>query len=484
MSDFAQSGTLSGERFALNWYTFRVSFQKQQSRALNGGVFAKEVLMKRFALNSLLQWRQNGDNTPLVLDGARRVGKTWLLQELGRVGFQRTLYLNLENNPNAYKLFRSLSGTQALLSGLEKTYNIPIDENTLLIFDEAQFAPDIFSRIKPLCEDVSWLRIAVAGSLMGLALQREMAETDNKYSYPGNARNIKIYPMTFKEFLVATGNSNLLSLDSQNINIKSHNILRSYALKYMITGGLPQCINMFLQGDSFEDIREYQFSVLSLYERDFAKHVSTNETTERLRQLWQSIARQALNRKAHRHFNFKLIRKGGKRKEYEMPLAWLKDSGLIYCIHSVESVSHRPLTGYISTDIFRVHIFDIGLLGAMLHVPPTGIPEDDPAYSDIRGAFAEQFVAQELISESIHEKNIFYWSYGNYEVDFLVESSDKGIFPIEVKYSNARPSESLSKYIHKYSPKYIYLTSFGCSQGKDESCVKSIPIYAISSVMQ
>ena len=376
------------------------------------------------------------------------------------------IYCNFEDDFVIGNLFSTVSRAENLLMVLEEKYHKPVDENTLLILDEIPLCPRGFARTKVLCEKISSVRIACAGSLMGVALRPGT-------SYPGNARTERMFPMTFDEFFNA-------KKEALKIEENEENLLLAYR-EYSLVGGLPECVQLFLETKDFDAVRILQKRIIDIYEGDFAKHIDSSVHAKLIHILWKSIPKQLMRHTGEKHFSFQQIKIHGKRKDYDVPLSWLEDCGLIHLARRIDNAQRVPFSLYESMTFFRIHLLDIGILSALLDVSPKLLSVYDFKSSDIRGILAEQFVAQHLVM--INNWNKLWFSNENgYEIDFLFYSEKLDIIPIEVKSGKTRISESIKRYKEKYHPHCIIVASARVSQ-QDDAMYKEIPIYKIESFL-
>lgn len=441
--------------------------------------------MNRQYIPQLLGWKNKGSRRPLVIEGARGVGKTWLLRELGRTGFSRTLYIDIESDKEACTIFRSISNAKQLISTLEHTYTTKIDAETLLILDEAGFAPDIFYRIQPLTEEIPWLHIAVACSLSGIALKSLECATDKIYSYPGNVTHIKVNPLTFHEFLTAIDHDQYLENSIDNCSAQADDILKQDMLAYMYVGGMPQCVSMYAQNAAKEEIRKCQSDIIANYDTNFSKIASSCALSQSLRHLWTYIASGRACTIEH-HLASISSTVDVNNNIYDIAYAWLQDAFLTFSIETVYDVRKRPLKGYADINTFRAYPLDIGLLSATLDLQFDSITDNSFTQSEKYAVLAAQFVAQELIASSDMHNSIFSWSSrrNTHHVDFVVDVHGNEVLPVAIADGETDQSSGLSEYLRRYSPRHGILATSSCPNLSDDSRVTRIPLYAISSYLR
>jgi len=408
--------------------------------------------MKRDITNKLAIWKNSNDRKPLILTGARQVGKTWALKEFGRQYYKNTAYIMFEKNENMKKLFEGSLSPKELLPFIQAEAGTPIDpKDTLIIFDEIQAVPNAITSLKFFNEEASEYSIIAAGSTLGVTLH-------NGGSFPvGKVDFMTLYPMTFLEFLDASGEEQLVNLIK---NIKSlssintfHEKLEKYLRQYFLVGGMPEVVNKYIETGSFENARIVQERLLDSYKQDFSKY-ATPLTAAKLQMLWQSIPAQIT--KENRKFIYGAVKNGARARDFEVTIEWLIDSSLVNKVNRV-TLPKQPLKAYEDFGAFKLFLHDIGLLGAMTNVSSKAIVDDTTIYTEFKGALAEQFVCQELVASG---EKIFYWSADDsrQEIDFLIENND-GIIPIEVKSGKNLTSISFNKFIKINQSKYGYKVS-------------------------
>ncbi|HSX19763.1 MAG TPA: ATP-binding protein [Gammaproteobacteria bacterium] len=430
--------------------------------------------MKRDLYVQLLAWKSSPSRKPLILQGARQVGKTYILKEFGRQEYANCIYLNFELE--ALKGF--FQGSLQPKTIIEKlsvfTEQSIIPERTLIIFDEIQECPEALNSLKYFQEQANEYHIVAAGSLLGVKLAHTKGFPVGKVNF------LDLYPLSFHEFLLAIDKvklreylANLKSIEP--LDAPLHNELLDLLKKYMFIGGMPEAISTYIKTNDLLQIRDVQRSILKAYDLDFAKHAPKNEVM-RISQIWNSIPRQLAKENAK--FVFSVVREGARGREYEIALQWLLEAGLIIKQYNL-TVPKLPLPAYGDTNAFKVFMLDIGLLGAMADIPVKILASDQKLFSEYNGAFTENYVAQAFVPK---HPRLYYWtSPGTAEVDFVLEH-DLEIYPLEVKSGVATRKKSLLIYAQKYKPRLLLRTSL--MNLKLDANVCNFPLYLISELFE
>ena len=431
--------------------------------------------MYRIAMEKLLNWKQSRHRKPLIIEGARQVGKTWLMKEFGRQAYENTVYINFDSNSRMAELFASDLNTDRLIMGLELYAGHKIDaDNSLLIFDEVQEVPRALTSLKYFCENAPQYHIVCAGSLLGIALHQGT-------SFPvGKVDFLKLYPLSFKEFLMANGKERFAELlDKQDFQmITSFKQTYIDALKhYYYVGGMPEAVQIFAENKDFNEVRTVQKRILAAYEQDFSKH-APNEIVPRLRMLWNSIPSQLA--KENKKFIYGLIREGARAKDYETALMWLCDCGLVHKVSRINT-ANIPLKAYEDLKAFKLFVVDVGLLSCMVGLRQQTLLDGNDLFVEFKGALTEQYVCQQL--KNVEDLNIYYYTNdrGSCEVDFVVDTGEQ-IIPVEVKAEVNLRAKSLKTYHEKFSPTVSIRTSM--SDYKEEDWLINLPLYAIEQIDQ
>ncbi len=429
--------------------------------------------MYRAAMENLLKWKEDKHRKPLIIEGARQVGKTWLMKEFGRQAYEETIYINFDSNAQMAALFAEDLDTERLISGLELYAGHKIKpDSSLIIFDEVQEVPRALTSLKYFCENAPQYHIVCAGSLLGIALHHGT-------SFPvGKVDFLKLYPLSFKEFLTAIGKERFAKLlDAQDFQmITSFKQTYIDALKqYYFVGGMPEAVQSFLENKDFSEVRKIQERILAAYVQDFSKH-APNEIVPRIRMLWQSIPSQLA--KENKKFIYGLIREGSRAKDYETAIMWLSDCGLIHKISRVNAPG-IPLRAYEDLRAFKLFVVDIGLLGCMAGLRQRTLLDGNALFVEFKGALTEQYVCQQL--KTVEDLDVFYYTNdrGSCEVDFIVDTGEQ-IIPVEVKAEINLRSKSLKTYREKFSPEISVRASMA-DYHKDDGLI-NLPLYMIGQI--
>ncbi|MBE6376947.1 MAG: ATP-binding protein [Lentisphaerae bacterium] len=428
--------------------------------------------MKRTATAQLTTWKNSQNRKPLVIRGARQVGKTWLMKEFGKQEFKNFVYINFDSNPDMANLFEGSLQIPRLIAGLQIYSGQKISTDTLLIFDEIQEVPRALSSLKYFCEEAPEYAIIAAGSLLGVAMHKGT-------SFPvGKVDFLDLYPLSFTEFLNATGNENLADLlksgDWQLITTFKNKYIELLRYYYFI-GGMPEAVQTFIDENDFNAVRKVQQNILTAYEQDFSKHAPV-ETVPRIRMVWQSIPSQLA--KENRRFVYGALRKGARAKDFELAIQWLKDCGLIQQVIRLSKPA-LPLPVY-ADEGFKMFLSDVGLLGAMSGLDVTTLLHGNAFFNEFKGALTEQYVAQEL--RCCLSQTPCYWSAerATAEVDFVFQFQS-GIYPLEVKAEENLKAKSLKVYSEKYTPAIAIRSSM--SDYRHDDWLLNLPLYGISQIL-
>jgi len=431
--------------------------------------------MKRLIFNDLIKWKNNKAHKPLILLGARQVGKTYILKAFGSREFRNLVYVNCHGNEFADNLFRDLSVTR-IVTEIERYYETKVvADETLLVFDEIQEVHNGIASLKYFYEDMPMLHVAVAGSLLGITLREDE-------SYPvGKVTTLRMYPMTFAEYLMASDRHQLLEM-LNNLEWDSmkamDGLLVELLRQYYFTGGMPEAVKKYLETKDVKQVREIQHEILDAYERDIAKH--TKPQAGRIHQVWESIPAQLA--RENKKFIFGAVKKGGRAAQFETAIQWLVDAGLVYKIERTKAPV-MPLKFYADYDAFKLYMLDCGLLACMSEANPNEMLLGTKAFMEFKGAFAENFVLQQM--KAVCETSIFYFSKDNstMEVDFLYQTRDR-VVPVEVKAEENVKSKSLSNFI-KEDFKELNLKALRISMKPyiNQEWMENIPLYAIEAFL-
>ena len=431
--------------------------------------------MRRKIYDELVAWKDNAKHKPLVLLGARQVGKTYIVKDFGQREFENLVYVNCHNNSFANGLFTDFN-IGRIVYQIEQAYEQKIvSGKTLLFFDEIQEVENGIPALKYFCEEKRELHVIVAGSLLGILLREDE-------SYPvGKVDDLRMYPMTFDEFLLANGREMLadavrnLDWDSMKMH---HEALVEYLRQYYFTGGMPEVVSTWLEDHDAKKTRQVQRSILASYNKDMGKH--TQAEVVRIRQVWNSIPSQLANE--NKKFVFGAVKKGARAADFEKALQWLADAGLIYLIARV-SIPKEPLKFYADESAFKVYLLDHGLLACMTGARSSEMLIGMDVFSEFKGAFTENYVVTQIKSLELHDemdKNVFYYTKdgSTMEVDFLVQGNSR-VVPTEVKAEENVKAKSLRNFINEEFENY-HLKGLRVSMKPyiDQDWMENIPLYS------
>lgn len=429
--------------------------------------------MYRYKIEDLKKWKNSKNRKPLIIRGARQVGKTWLMKEFGKTNYEKCAYINFDENVRMQQLFSEGFDLDRIIQGLKIESNVNIEpENTLIIFDEVQENPKALTSLKYFYEEANQYHIIAAGSLLGVAIHEGT-------SFPvGKVDFLDLYPLNFYEFLEAMGESELIKL-IQNNDIDLINVFvdkfKSYLKQFLYIGGMPEIVDAYVKNKDYQEVREKQQILLESYEQDFSKH-APNNVVPRIRQLWRNIPTQLA--KENKKFIYGLVKEGARAREYEIALSWLIDCGLVYQVNRVNACK-VPLSAYQDFSAFKLYLLDVGLLCAMAGLDAKTILEGNEIFVEFKGSLTEQFVLNELKTNVT--PTVFYWSAekGTAEVDYIIQFDGNNI-PIEVKASENLQSKSLKTFVEKYNTKINIRTSM--SNYRKDNWIINIPLYLIGNL--
>lgn len=429
--------------------------------------------MLRNAIKELISWKNRPDRKPLLVRGARQVGKTWLMREFGRIHFDRVAYINFDSNDRMRNLFEGDYDTNRIVHGLEIEAGAAIDPGkTLVIFDEVQEVPKALTSLKYFCENAPQYQILAAGSFLGVSLHQGTSFPVGKIDF------LDLFPLSFTEFLTALGESDLLGL----LEKKDWPLIRTFGGKYAdllkhyyFVGGMPEAVASFIKKKDLREVRDIQQKILYAYDQDFSKHVPP-ALVPKIRMLWNSIPAQ-LGRE-NRKFIYGLVRQGARAREFELALAWLCDYGVAARVYRVAKPA-LPLKAYEDMASFKLFSLDVGLLGAQSGLDVKTILGGNDIFEEFKGALTEQYVFGELRIKK--DLPVFYWSAdrGSSEIDFMIQCGVK-IIPVEVKAAENLHAKSLKAFLQKYQPELSIRTSM--SGYRDEGWLVNIPLYGLSTI--
>ena len=429
--------------------------------------------MKRKLLNNLIEWKNDKNHKPLVLEGARQVGKTWLMKEFGRTQYKKVAYINFDRNEKMCKVFETDLDTNRLITAIELDVEFKITpEDTLIIFDEIQECPRAITSLKYFNEDAPQYDIIAAGSLLGVAHHFGTGFPVGKVEF------LRLYPLSFTEFLDAMGKEQFVELIEKQdfemiklFNTKFEDLLKQYTY----IGGMPEVVQDFVNNKDFKKVRTIQKRILSSYEKDFSKHIPAN-TVEKVRMLWNSVPTQLA--KDNKKFIYNAIKKGARAKEFETALTWLKDAGLIYQVYKITKPG-LPIGAYEDLDSFKLFVLDVGLLGALVNLDAKTILDRYEIFQEFKGAMAEQYVLQQF--KTIKDLPVYYWTNetSRSEVDFVIQINSK-VVPVEVKAATNLKARSLKIYMEQFKPEIALRTSLADYKTTDN--LIDLPLYTVESI--
>lgn len=431
--------------------------------------------MYRIAIEKLKRWKESKNRKPLIIEGARQVGKTWLMKEFGKLYYSDTVYINFDSNSTMKELFDFDLNVERIILGLELYTGKKIDfNNTLLIFDEIQEVPKALSSLKYFCENAPEYHIVCAGSLLGIALHQGT-------SFPvGKVDFLKLYPLSFKEFLIATGNERFADL----LDKQDYQMITSFKQKYIdalktyyFVGGMPEVVQNFVLNKDYNEVRSIQKRIFLAYEQDFSKH-APNEIVPKIRMLWNNIPSQLV--KENKKFIYGLVREGARAKDYETAIMWLSDCGLVHKVSRINA-PNNPLKVYEDLKSFKLFVVDIGLLSCMVGLHQQVLLEKNDLFVEFKGALTEQYVCQQL--KTIEDLGIYYYTNdrGSCEIDFIIDTG-KQIIPVEVKAEINLKAKSLKTYQEKFTPKLSIRTAM--TDFKKEETLINLPLYSIENIVK
>lgn len=429
--------------------------------------------MKRVAIKELYQWKESDDRKPLIMLGARQVGKTWLMQEFAKEAYPKYAYVNFEDNDTLRGLFEHDFDIPRIIASLEWTTGVSIDGNTLIILDEIQEATRGITALKYFAEKAPQYHVMAAGSLLGIAMHKSD-------SFPvGKVDFMHLYPLSFFEFLEAIGETKMVDL----LKAKEWPMITMFGNKfeerlrqYYFVGGMPAAISSFVSDNNLGKVRTIQNAILEAYERDFSKHAPAIEVP-RIRMVWRSIPAQLA--KENKKFIYGVVKEGARAKDFELAIEWLKDAGLVYKVNRSKK-AQLPLAAYEDFSAFKMFLSDIGLMCAMSNVPAQSLLGGNVLFSDFKGALTEQYVLQQLKTHP--SLSIYYWSAENSrgEIDFLLQQEEK-ILPIEVKAEENLQAKSLRAFIERNPG--LQGIRLSMSPYREQDWLTNYPLYSVLAIL-
>jgi predicted AAA+ superfamily ATPase len=428
--------------------------------------------MERAIMKDLLKWKESKYRKPLILNGVRQVGKTWILEEFGRRHYENVAYFNFEENPDYAQFFELTKDPLRIFQNLSMLGGQAINEkSTLVIFDEIQSSSSVINSLKYICEKANQYHVVCAGSLLGVTIAKPAA-------FPvGKVDLIDMYPMTFLEFLEANGDGNLSqyinSLDTiEPIPDAFYNILYDKIKMYYLTGGMPEPVKIWTEDRDSKQMQVALNGIITAYERDFAKYPEIKDYPK-ISLIWQSIPSQLS--KENKKFLYKVVKEGARAREYEDALQWLVDAGLVYKVYRSSSPG-LPMKAYDDISAFKIYLADVGLLSRLSKLAFSAFSEGNRLFTEFRGSLSENYVLQSLINQ--YEVMPRYWTQDNpkYEVDFMMQHENI-IIPIEVKAERNIKGKSLVKYNEKFPDKTPLRVRFSMENLKLDGNLLNIPLF-------
>ena len=431
--------------------------------------------MQRYALKHLISWKNKKNHKPLVIQGARQVGKTWLIQEFGKKYYEQVAYINFDVDLKSREIFDVDYDTERLIMDIGLATKTKINaENTLIIFDEIQECPRALTSLKYFRENAPQYDIIVAGSLLGVACHEGTGFPVGKVSF------MNLFPLSFEEFLLAMGEERFVELlnkkDFKTIKL-FNNKYEKLLKQYCYVGGMPEIVQDFVENKDFESVRNLQKEILSAYEEDFTKHIPAN-TVAKIRLLWKSIPAQLS--KENKKFIYGAAKEGARARDFEAALSWLINSGLVYRVNKITKPD-LPITAYEDFNSFKLFVLDVGLLGAMTDLQADTIIDGNRIFEEFKGAITEQYVLQQF--KTIKDLPVFYWSNetSRAEIDFVIQIKSD-VVPVEVKAERNLQAKSLKVYMEKFKPNYAIRTSMADYKKTDN--LIDLPLYTIENITQ
>ena len=403
--------------------------------------------IKRDIIETFCRWKESPRRKPMLLQGARQIGKTWAVEQFGKNEYDYYVKFDLDRSPEIIDAFKVSKEPERVIKELQAYSDLPLlPGRTLIFFDEIQESEEAFNALKYFCEDAPQYHIIAAGSLLGVAVKRKRMKVP-----VGKVNKVDMFPVTFREFLRMADPSTFEYVEKphapEHLPTVIFNKLVSEYRRYQICGGMPEAASLMLDGAGMVEIDDALQDILNLDEVDFSKYAEPQEVT-RLRAVWHSLPAQLS--KENRKFIYRVIRTGARAKDYESALTWLVDAGLVYQIFNV-SKPGIPLSGYEDREAFKLYACDCGLLRRLAGVKADVIQNRNAGYTEFKGAMAENAVLQALLPQLGGEKPYYWSSDGRAEIEFLIDV-DGEVIPVEVKAEGNTAGRSLSVYTEKYSP--------------------------------
>lgn len=426
--------------------------------------------MERTAISELYEWKKRPDRKPLIVRGARQVGKTWLILDFAGKAYNKYVYVNFEEDDVLNHVFENDFDIERIINTISIRKDTDIDTGTLLIFDEIQAAPRGVTSLKYFCEKARQYHVIAAGSLLGIAMHRAD-------SFPvGKVDFVDLAPLSFQEFLLAMGEKRIASLLEKrdwNMVAMVKDKLTTLLKTYYYVGGMPEAVDSYRRRSDFAEVRRIQNNILDTYNNDFSKHAPISEVP-RIRMVWNSIASQLA--KENKKFIYGMLREGARAKDFEVAIEWLRDAGLIYKVSRTKS-GELPLNAFEDFSIFKIYLLDVGLLSAINKLTADTLIVSNEIFNTYKGALTEQYFFQQIRDKVDF---VYYWSAENSrgEIDFIVQKEGK-VIPIEVKAEENLRAKSLAAFVAKYPG--LHALRFSMSDYREQNWMTNIPLYAATS---
>lgn len=425
--------------------------------------------MERTAISELYEWKSRSDRKPLIVRGARQVGKTWLILDFAKKAYEQYVYVNFEEDSFLNHVFEDDFDIDRIITAISLRTQQDIGKDTLLIFDEIQAAPRGVTALKYFCEKARDYHVIAAGSLLGIAMHRSD-------SFPvGKVDFVDLSPLDFHEFLLAIGEDRIAGLltkrDWQTVAMVKDR-LTALLKTYYYVGGMPEVVDSYRQRKDFAEVRRIQNNILDTYTNDFSKHAPINEVP-RIRMVWNSIAGQLA--KENRKFIYGMLREGARAKDFEVAIEWLMDAGLIYKVNRTKS-GELPLNAFEDFSAFKIYLLDVGLLSAINKLTAETLIRGNEIFNTYKGALTEQYFFQQIRGKVDF---VYYWSADNSrgEVDFVVQKAER-VIPIEVKAEENLRAKSLAAFVARNPG--LHALRFSMSDYREQDWMTNIPLYAVA----
>ncbi|MBQ6265306.1 MAG: ATP-binding protein [Clostridia bacterium] len=423
--------------------------------------------MERNIMNDLIKWKESKRRKPLVMLGARQVGKTWILEEFGKSFPDGYVKVNFDKQPELHQFFQTTKDVNRIIQNLSFALGQPITKQTLIFFDEIQECEDALNTLKYFCEDAPEYYVVSAGSLLGLMLAK---------GFPvGKVDFMRLTPMTFEEFLKANGDNNLVeymkSIDSiETIPDIFNGPLLEKLKMYYIIGGMPEAVKVWCEERDIKEVDRVQSEILEAYEHDFAKHAESTDVPK-IRLIWNSLPSQLA--RENKKFLYSVVKKGARAREYENALNWLKNADLVKKVPRITKPG-IPLSAYEDLQAFKIYMVDVGLLRRHAHLASSAFSEENRLFEEFKGALNENYVLECI--QNIPDVSIYYWSEIPYEVDFIIQL-DNDVVPLEAKAGKNIKSASIKNYAEEYKKQTKLCVRLSTRNLSYDGNMLNVPLY-------